>query len=66
MAGPHWHVDGGAAEVVGVDDGARPTRDDGGEVSAAETVRECSGATYSPARWMAAWCPRTRGRRRAT
>jgi hypothetical protein len=65
-AGPHQRVDGGAAELVGVDDGARPTRDDGGEVSATGTVRERSGAAYSPARWTAVWCSRTRGRRRAT
>jgi hypothetical protein len=65
-AGPHRRVDGGAAEVVGVDDGARPMRDDGGEVSAAGTVRERSGAAYSPARWTAAWCSQTRGRWHAT
>jgi hypothetical protein len=56
-AGPHWRVDGGAAELVGVDGGAQAARQFGGDlrgttverVSAAGTTRE-RGAAYSPAR----------------
>jgi hypothetical protein len=56
--GPHRHVDGGAAELVGVDGGAWAARQFSGDlhgttverVSAARMARECGGAAYSPAR----------------
>jgi hypothetical protein len=56
MAGPHRRVDGGAAELVGVDGGVRAARrfDDDlrgttvERISAAGTTRERGGAAYLP------------------